>query len=147
MTAAARTSASRLLSQQLNRLSDRYIRGVDIRFDLQSQEHFTGKGVEGSTRLNMEVSRNFFDERMRITVGGNVELEDERRREASAGDIAGDFTIEYLLNEEGSLVLLGFRKKEFGDLFEGQLIKTGLALRFRRTYQELRDLFKTDQTP
>ena len=141
LEAAARTSASRILSQQLNRLSGQYIRGVDIQFDVQSHEDFLGDGTGGSTQLNVEVSRNFLDERMRVTVGGNIELEDDRRREASAGDIAGDFAIEYLLNPDGSLVIKGFRKKDFGDLFEGQIIETGLALMFVRTYNHLRELF------
>jgi hypothetical protein len=138
---AARTSASRILSQQLNRLSGQFIRGVDIQFDLQSHEDFLDDGNGGSTQLNVEVSRNFLDERMRVTVGGNIELEDERRREAAAGDIAGDFSIEYLLNPDGSLLIKGFRKKEFGDLFEGQVIETGVALMFVKTYNRFRELF------
>lgn len=148
MEAAARTSASRLLSQQLNRLSDRYIRGVDIQFDIQSHEDFLDDGTGGSTLLNLELSRNFFDERLRVTVGGNIELEDESRRDASAGDIAGDFVIEYMLNPDGSLIIKGFRKKEFGDLFEGQVIETGVALQFLRSYNQFRELFmKREESP
>ncbi len=147
LEAAARTSVSRMLSQQLNRLSGQYIRGVDIQFDLQSHEDFMDDGNGGTTQLNIEVSRNFFDERIRVTVGGNVELEDERRRETSAGDIAGDFSIEYLLTPDGSLVIKGFRKKEFGDLFEGQVIETGVALMFVKTYNKLRELFIKREDP
>ena len=140
-TATARTSASRILTQQLNRLSDQYIRGVDIQFDIESFEDETAAGLQGRTQLNLEVSKDFFDERVRVTVGGNIELEDDTRRQTSAGDIAGDFLIEYLLNEQGNLVLKGFRKKEFGDLFEGQVIETGVALLFNRTYNRFRELF------
>ena len=147
LEAAARTSVSRMLSQQLNRLSGQYIRGVDIRFDLQSHEDFLDDGNGGTTQLNIEVSRNFLDERIRVTVGGNVELEDERRRETSAGDIAGDFSIEYLLTPDGSLVIKGFRKKEFGDLFEGQVIETGVALKFVKTYNKLWELFLKREEP
>ncbi len=141
ISSAARSSASRLLTQQLNRLSDQYIRGVDINFDIESFEDVTAAGHRGTTQLNLEVSKNFFDERLRITVGGNIELEDETRRNTSAGDIAGDFSIEYMLTPSGTLVLKGFRKKEFDDMFEGQVIETGVALLFKRTYNRLTELF------
>ncbi len=141
VSAAARSSASRLLTQQLNRLSDQYVRGIDIHFDIESFEGATEAGFRGSTQLNLEVSKNFFDERLRVTVGGNIELEDESRRNTSAGDIAGDFSIEYVLTPSGNLVLKGFRKKEFDDLFEGQVIETGVALLYNRTYNRLKELF------
>jgi hypothetical protein len=141
LSAAARSSASRLLTQQLNRLSDQYIRGVDIQFDIESYEDASDAGLQGRTQLNLELSKDFFDERLRVTVGGNIELEDESRRNTSAGDIAGDFTIEYLLDEEGRLVLKGFRKKQFDDIFEGQVIETGIALLFSRTYNRFKELF------
>lgn len=141
MSTAARTSASRILSQQLNRMSEKYIRGVEIQFDVQSYEDFMADEPDGRTQLNLEVSKDFFDERLRLTVGGNVELEGESRRETTAADIAGDFSIEYLLNPQGTLILKGFREKDYGDLFDGQVIETGLALQFKKSYNLFRELF------
>ncbi len=141
MSAAARTSASRILSQQLNRMSEKYIQGVDIQFDVQSYEDFMADEPDGRTQLNLEVSKDFFDERLRVTVGGNVELEGESRRETTAADIAGDFSIAYLLNPQGTLIIKGFREKDYGDLFDGQVIETGLALQFKKSYNLFRELF------
>jgi len=141
LSTAARASVSRMLSQQLNRMSERYIRGVNINFEVESYEDYTGVGIGGRTDLSVEVSRNFFDERLRITAGGNIELEDERRRETGAEDIAGDFQVEYLLNPDGSLIIKGFRKEQFYDVFEGEIIETGVSLMFTRSYNRLRELF------
>jgi translocation and assembly module TamB len=144
LSGTARTSASQILSQQLNRISDRYIRGVDINFEVESFVDFTNGEAAGRTELQMEVSRDFFDDRVRITVGGNIELEDEtRRREAT--EIAGDFNIEYLLTPSGNLILRGFRKKNYGDIFDDQVIDTGIALMFSRSYNRFRDLFKKEE--
>jgi hypothetical protein len=141
IASAARNSASQILSQQLNRISDRFVRGVDINFEIESYEDFTNGQAMGRTELQMEVSRDFLDERLRVTVGGNLELEDETRRQTELGDIAGDFTLEYLLTPEGNLRLKGFRTKNYADIFDGQVVETGVALLFSRSYNRFRELF------
>ncbi|MFO7977855.1 MAG: translocation/assembly module TamB domain-containing protein [Bacteroidales bacterium] len=147
MEGAARNSVSRILSQQLNRLSDRYVKGVNINFDVESYEDYTTGQAEGRTELQMEVSKDFLDERLRITVGGNIELEDETRQETNAGEIAGDFLLEYLLNPDGTFILKAFRTKDFGDLFEAQVIETGVSLLFTRSYNVFRELFSPKEDP
>jgi len=141
LTSTARSSASQILSQQLNRLSDRYVRGVDINIEVESFVDFTDGDGRGRTELQMEVSRDFFDERVRVSVGGNIELEDEARRETNPTDIAGDFSIEYLINPEGNLILKGFRKRNYGDVFDGQVTETGVSIVFSRSYNQFRELF------
>ncbi len=148
LTTTARNSASRILSQQLNRISDQFIRGVDLNFEVESYKDFTSGEAVGRTELQVEISKNFQDERLRLTLGGNIELEDETRRQTSAGEIAGDFLIEYLLNPEGTLILRGFRKKDYRDLFEGEVIQTGIALLLTRSYNQFRELFmKKEESP
>ncbi len=141
----ARSSASQILTQQLNRLSDQFIRGVDINFDVQSSVDYSQPDAAGRTELQMEVSRNFFDERVKVTVGSNIELEDKTGRENKPGDIAGDFSIEYMITPEGNLILKGFRTKTYDDIFEDQLYETGLSLIFSRSYNRFRDLFRKDE--
>jgi len=141
LTSTARTSASSILSQQLNRLSDRYVRGVDISFDLTSYEVYENGQVAGRTELEMEVSRDFLDERLRITAGGNIELEDETRRQVNPSDIAGDFSVEYMLTPDGRFILRGYRERQYQDIYDGELVETGLSLIFRQTYNTFRELF------
>ncbi len=145
---SARSSGSQILSQQLNRLSDRYIRGIDINFEVESYVDYSEGQPGGRTELQMEVSRNFFDERIRITLGGNIELEDETQRQTSPGDIAGDFSLEYLLTPEGTLIIKGFRNKDYGDLIEGDVTETGVSLIFSRSYNRFKELFRRkDEEP
>jgi len=141
----ARSSASQLLTQQLNRLSDRYIRGIDINFEVESFMDFTQGDGTGRTELQMEVSKNFFDERVKITVGGNIELEDENRRQTNTADIAGDFSIEYLLTPKGNARLKGFRTKNYTDIFDDHLYETGVAIIVSRSYNRFRDLFRKEE--
>ncbi len=143
-SATARSSASQILSQQLNKISDRYIRGFDINFEVESTVEFTNGEAAGRTELQLEVSRDFFDERVRITVGGNIELEDETR-DRDATDIAGDINIEYLLTPDGNLILRGFRKRRYGDIIHSDFTENGIAIMFSRSYNRFRDLFKREE--
>ncbi len=141
LSSTARTSASRILSQQLNRLSGKYIRGVDINFELESYEGIEEGQVVGRTELQMEVSRDFMDQRLRITAGGHFELEDETRRQLDPSDIAGDFSVEYLLDPSGRYTIRGYRERRFQDVFDGELIESGVSLIFRQTFDSFREIF------
>ncbi len=141
ITATARSSASRILSQQLNRLSDKYIRGIDLSFEVESYEQVVNGQLAGRTELQMEVSRDFLDQRLRITAGGHLELEDETRRQINPADIAGDFSVEYLLDADGRFTLKGYRERKFQDVFDGEVIETGLSLIMRQTFTQFRELF------
>lgn len=140
LSTTARTSGSRILSQQLNRLSDRYVRGVDLHFDLESYEELENGQVVGRTELQLEVSRDFLDQRLRITAGGQIELEDEARRQLNPADIAGDFTVEYLLVPDGRFTLKGYRERRFQDVFDSELVVTGISLIFRQTFNQFKEL-------
>ena len=145
ISTTARRSASQIMSQQLNRLSDRYVRGVNISFELESYEVDRAEDdAVGRTELQVEISRDFFDDRVRVAVGGHIELEDETHRERGAGDIAGDFSLEYLLTPEGDLLLRGFRQREYGDLIDGQITKTGVSFIFSRSYNRFREVFRRE---
>ena len=143
VTATARTSASRLLTQQLNALSGRYVRGFDIEFDVESYEVFTPEGPEGRTELQLQVSRRFLEDRLIIELGGHFDLEGERARETNVSDIAGDVAVEYMLTEDGRFRVRGFRKTEYMTLGEGEVIFTGLSFVYAREFNRLMDLFRS----
>ncbi len=142
MTATARTSASKLLTQQLNTLSGRYVRGLDIRFDVESYEVYTAEGPEGRTELQLQVSRRFIEDRLIVELGGHFDLEGERARETDISDIAGDVAVEYMFTEDGRYRVRGFRKTEFTTLGEGEVIFTGLSFVYAREFNRFVDLFR-----
>lgn len=142
LTATARTSASKLLTQQLNALSGRYIRGIDIQFDVESYEDFTDEGPVGRTELQLQVSQRFLDDRLVVEVGGQFDLEGERARQTEISDIAGDVAVEYVLTKDGRFRLRGFRKTEYGALGDGEVIFTGLSLVYAREFNRFIDLLR-----
>ena len=142
LTAAARTSASKLLTQQLNALSRHYVRGIDIRFEVESYEEYTAAGPAGRTELQLQVAQRFLDERLVVEVGGQFDLEGERARQTELIDIAGDVAVDYMLTKDGRYRIRGFRKSELSDLGDGQVIFTGLSLVYSREFNRFMELLR-----
>lgn len=145
VAAGARSSASRILTQQLNELSGRYIRGVDLSFDLESYEGLGEEGAAGRTELQMEVSRRFLEERLEVRVGGQVDLEGERRRESDLSDFAGDVSMEYHLTQDGALRLKGFRQNRYESILDGDYVETGISLRFGRDFNNYHQILRRNR--
>jgi translocation and assembly module TamB len=141
-SSTARSSASKILTQQLNALSGRYIRGVDISFDVESYDDYTEEGTVGRTELHLQVSRRFLDDRIIVELGGNIDLEGERKRQSGLTDIAGDIAVEYLLTQDGRYRLRGFRKTEYHGLVDGEITSTGLSFVVTRDFNRFSELFR-----
>ncbi|TVR87323.1 MAG: translocation/assembly module TamB [Saprospirales bacterium] len=140
--AMARSSASSILSGQLNALSDRYVRGVDLDFDLESFTDYQTGRPEDRTQLNVRMRRSLVGERLTIEVGGQIDLEGSDNMEGqSATDILGDVNIEYRLTEDGTWRLRGFRRNQYEGVMEGQVIATGVSLLFNRDFNSFAELF------
>ncbi len=138
---AARSSVSRFLSNQLNKLSSQYINGVELNFDLQSYNDYASNSGEGRTELAVGIKKNIND-RISVQVGGSVDVEGTRAKENSLADWTGDFTVEYKLTEDGEYRLKGFRRNQYEGLVEGQLVETGVGLLFVKDFDLWKDLFK-----
>lgn len=138
----ARGSVSRLLSEQLNRLS-KNIKGVQLSFDLKSYQNNRGTEVRGETRAQLGVSKNLFNDRLVVKLSGNVDIEGQNTSRNSVTDYVGDLALEYKLTTDGRLRVTGFRSSNF-DMIDGELIETGIGLIYIRDYTTLQELFRSN---
>lgn len=137
----ARSSVSKMLSGQLNAYSAKYLKGVELNFDLNSYTDYQSGTAENKTDLDISLRKALFNERLVFQVGSQVGIEGSNRS-YDASDVIGDVSLEYLLTKEGQYRLKAFRKNQYQDLVEGQLVVTGLSVLFSRDYDEFKDLFK-----
>ncbi len=143
---ATRASASKILTQQFSALSEKYIKGVDLDIGVNSFEEYSESGEqEGRTQLQLGLSKEFLNDRIIVQVGGNVELEGEQARSSTGNDraseIAGNVNIEYKLTPNGRYRLKGFRRTEYEDPIEGEVINTGIGFSYSRDFRRMRQLF------
>ncbi len=142
LTSTARTSLSRFLTQQLNRLSTG-VEGLNINLNLESYERQTEEQTrEAVTNLEVGLSQSLFNERMTIKVSGDVYLERAQSRSRDMLDYADDVSIEYKLTPGGNLQLVGFRENEFDGLSQGEITRTGIGVIYVEDYDNLRELFR-----
>ena len=72
---SVRESASRILTDQLNQLAGSLIKGVDINFGVTSGTDYSTGTAANRTDLNVTVSKKLLNDRLRVNVGSNFELE------------------------------------------------------------------------
>ena len=144
----ARNTVSGLLTDQLNKLADKNLSGVDLSFDLNSYEDYSTGESQSRTQLGINLSKSFLDDRLTFQVGTNVDLEGEAARQQQQqglSSIAGDVIISYLLTEDGRYKVQIFRENSYAGVIDGQIIQTGASLIFVREYDEFSELFNKDK--
>ena len=139
--AIARNSVSSLLSAQLNRLAGNLIQGVDVDFDLQSTEDYTTGLAQNRTDLNIGVSKMLFNDRLKVTVGSNFELEGNTRPGEQPSNIAGDISMDYQLSKDGRYLLRVYRKNQYQVTLQGQFIETGIGFIINMDYNQFKEIF------
>jgi hypothetical protein len=136
----ARRSASKLISQQLNNFAGSLIKGVDVNFDLESQDDFSTGKQQNSTNLNVGVSKSLFNDRIAVSVGSSVNLEGPQQSQ-QASTLIGDVSVDYKITSDGRYRIRGYRQNETDAIVEGQIIETGASFIYVIDYDEFRELF------
>ncbi|MEO6133125.1 MAG: translocation/assembly module TamB domain-containing protein, partial [Saprospiraceae bacterium] len=146
ISSLARQSASKLLSEQLNNLIGGKIAGFDVTFDINSIEDYTSGELKNRTDLSVGLSKQLLDDRLKISVGSNFELEGPQETDRKTTNIAGDVSAEYQLSKDGRYLIRAYRKDEY-IVVQGQVVETGLGFAFTTDYEKFKDIFakKTEE--
>jgi len=139
----ARQSVSKILSDQLNNLASDLIKGVDLNFDLASNEDYTTGQMENRTDLNVSLSKQLLNDRLKVTVGSNFELEGPQASNQKSNNLAGNVALDYMLSKDGRYLARAYRKNQYEGELDGYIIETGLNFIIRFDYDKLRELFHT----
>ncbi|MBW8241955.1 translocation/assembly module TamB [Muricauda oceani] len=141
--ALARDNVNKALSGELNSLSNKIMgnTGLELDFDLDSFQENQGNGYQNRTQLNINARKKLFDDRFIVTAGSAVDVEGRASSSDTSTPLIGNVTLEYLLSEEGTYRLKGFRRQEYQNIIDGQLIVTGLAFIFNREFNKFSQLF------
>ena len=137
----ARSSVSKILSEQMNQLVGNLIDGVDLNFDLVSSEDYTTGTLQNHTELNLGISKRLLSDRLKVTIGSNFELEGPRNTNKNASNIAGNVALDYQLSKDGRYMLRVYRKNEYQGVAEGYIVETGIGFIFTLDYTEFKEIF------
>jgi len=137
----ARQSVSKVLSQQLNNLAGSLVEGVELNFDLESTEDYSTGEMQNRTDLNVAVSKQLLNDRVKVTVGSSFGIEGEQGANEEATNIAGDVAVDYQLTPDGRYLVRAYRKNEYQVALQGQVVETGVAFIITMDYNKFRELF------
>jgi translocation and assembly module TamB len=142
--AMARNSASRLLTDQMNALSNKLFgdSGFSLGVDVDSYQDYQTGAAQNRTDLNINAQQTLFDDRLVIKVGSQMELEGASQTKEEANTLLANISFEYLLTEDGRWRIRAFRQNQFESIIDGQLFVTGLGLNFNRDFNEFKELWK-----
>lgn len=138
----AKQSVSRILSEQLNNLASNLIGGVELNFDVESTEDYSSGKKNERTDLNIDLSKKFLNDRLKVTVGNNFELAGDARENEQTSNIAGDITIDYQLSKNGRYMLRAYRKNDYQVALQGQIIETGVGFIITLDYDKFKEIFE-----
>lgn len=138
---AVRNSVSEMLSDQLNNLAGNLIEGVDLNFDLVSSDDYTTGELQNRTDLNVGLSKQLLNDRLKVSIGSNFELEGPSNANQSSNNIAGNVAFDYQLSKDGRYMLRGYRKNVTDAIVDGYIIETGVGFIITLDYTKFREIF------
>jgi len=143
--AIVRNSISSFLSGQLNRLASELITGVELDFNLTSEEDYATGAGQTRTDLNIGVSKMLLNDRLKITVGSNFEVEGNTRPGETANNIAGDIQLDYQLSQDGRYFARVYRKNQYQVTLQGQYVETGIGFIINMDYNRFKEIWMSSK--
>jgi len=139
----ARDNINDAISDQLNIFADKVLgdTGVELDFGVDSFTDYQGESPTERTQLEVAAQKKLLDDRLIIRVGSDVDIQGSSPVEGEATPLIGNVSIAYLLTEDGRFRIQFFRRNEFENVIDGQLIVSGIAFIFTKEFNKFKELW------
>lgn len=100
----------------------------------------TATQLQANVRAGLKI---LFSNRLNVLIGGNLDYNNPYSNYLDRkGLFTPDITIEWLLNKDGSLRVVGFNRTSI-DITSGQRNRSGVQLSYRKDFNNFTDIFKS----
>lgn len=137
----ARNSVNQILGDQLNQISDKYIKNVELNFDVKSNDQYTETSIKQNTEVQVGLKKEFLNKRMSVQIGSNINVQNNGSTTTNASNLTGDMVLEYKITEDGRYRFKAFRENQYAGIIDGLLYKTGIGIIYIRDFDTLQELF------
>lgn len=135
-TATALRSVGDLINSQLSKLTSSK-EDLEINFGLDQYDDQVSEGGGQVTEVNLGVSQSLFNDKLEISVGGNVDVGSGNEERNGLSGVAGDFVLEYKVTDDGKYRLKVFQKSDYDVLNENNLWKTGVGFSYKTKFGKI----------
>lgn len=140
-------SVSELFSNQLSYWMSQVDENLEIDVDLKTMDQ------EAFNTFQLRLSYTFFNGRLRITrdgtIGNQTTTTNTNNGRNDLSSVAGDWTLDYLLTPDGKFKVKMYSRTSvnpaLSQLGNGNTITTGVSLLHTQSFNELRDLLKSNR--
>jgi len=135
------SSASQILTNQMDQVAASLIKQVDIHFNLNNQQDYsTGYEID-YTELDVNVSKQFMEDRLRVNVGSSFDVVGTGAPQQAPSNLAGNVDAGYKLSKDGRYLLRAYRQNQYQAVVLGQVIETGVGFVFTFNYDKFKEIW------
>lgn len=135
------SSASQILTSQMDQLAASLIKGVDIHFDLNNQQDWTTGNEIDYTELDVMVSKQLMEDRLRVGVGSAFDVVGTGAPNQAPSNFAGNVAVDYKLSRDGRYLLRAYRQNQYQAVLLGQVVETGVGFVFTFDYDRFSEIW------
>ncbi|MBD5358627.1 MAG: hypothetical protein HDR88_16845 [Bacteroides sp.] len=131
------------LTSQVNNWLANNVKGVDLSLGVNQYDKTVNGETGSAMTYSYTMSKSLFDNRFKISVGGNYTT-DASADENFSENLINDISFEYILRQTTDLTMYArlFRHTGFESILEGEITETGVGFVMKRSLTTLRDLFR-----
>ena len=132
-----------LLTSQINGWLANNVHGVDLSLGVDQYDKTVNGESGSSTSYSYTVSKSLFNNKFKISVGGNYTT-DASADENFSENLINDISFEYILKQTSNVTMYArlFRHTGYESILEGEITETGVGFLLKRRLANLKDLFR-----
>jgi translocation and assembly module TamB len=139
------SSASQILTNQMDQIAAGLIKQVDIHFDLNNQQDYSTGNEIDYTELDVTVSKQLMEDRLRVSVGSSFDVIGSGAPQQAPSNVAGNVGAAYKLTKDGRYLVRVYRQNQYQAVVLGQVIETGVGFIFTFNYDKFNEIWHRDK--
>jgi translocation and assembly module TamB len=134
-------SVSTFIGEQLNSAASKLVKGVDLTVDLPTTEDYTTGTMRQRTDLNVAASKRVLNDRLKLTVGNDFEVEGPQPNNSSQSSLPSNLAADYMLSSDGRYTVRVYRSNYNEGPLEGYVTETGVNFIISVDYNRFKTIF------
>ena len=124
------------LQDQISKVAGSALKTIDVNFGIETNNgEQTG---QSSTDYNFQFAKRFWNNRIRVVIGGKVSTGNNVQQDESFID---NISLEYRLDNSGTHYVKLFHDKNYESILDGEVTETGVGIVLRKKVSKVGELF------
>ena len=123
---------------KMNEISRRNIKNADVSFYVDN-ENMSESSAETTDKLGYSLSKALFDKKMKISVGGSIDLSNSSSSTQKNAVALGNVQLDYIVSKNPEITLILSQKNTYDGVINGQINESSVGVTYQKSF---RNFFK-----